>query len=163
MLEYSIMSWIIITRITHESGRPQAAARVVLLVLSHDMLRKGLLKTLVDIELFSSLQPFMCFFMLLYRGSPLSCDNYFDTHVQVSDSCANPYNTKLILKRPRFTRTCFKSVFPARTSWYHTSEHWHIFGRRIVLSITELVFEDVVGCEVGNSGWYCHYSVNKKR
>ena len=64
------------TRITHESGRRQAADRVVLLVLSHDMFRKGLLKTLMDIEFFTSLQPFMCFFfMFLYRGSPLSCNN----------------------------------------------------------------------------------------
>ena len=66
----------VITRITHESGRPQAAARVVLLVLSHDMFRKGLLKTLMDIELLTSFQSFMCFFMLLYHGSPLSCDKY---------------------------------------------------------------------------------------
>ena len=38
-----------ITRITHESGRRQAAARVVLLVLSHDKFTKGHLKTLIDL------------------------------------------------------------------------------------------------------------------
>ena len=60
-----------ITRITHESGRLQAADRVVLLVLSHDMFRKGLLKTLMDIEFFTSLQPFMCFFSCFYIADHL--------------------------------------------------------------------------------------------
>ena len=37
------------TRITYESGRRQAAARVVLLVLSHDKFTKGHLKTLTGL------------------------------------------------------------------------------------------------------------------
>ena len=72
LTEYSVLN----TRITHESGRRQAAARVVLLVLSHDKFTKGHLKTLIDLGRLTWLKRFMYFLVLLECKFVISCDNW---------------------------------------------------------------------------------------